>query len=98
MRGTPAKRITSDNTTAPETSGARTMCVLRRRLLHLVGVERQPDEERGALAAFSLEVQRASMLVDDDAVCNGEALAGSFSDFFGREERVEDLVARGFRD
>src|SRR5260370_42426908 len=45
-----------------------------------------------------METRRASGVVHAEAACTGEALPSAFSAFLGREERVEDLVARRFGD
>src|SRR5450631_202997 len=59
-------------------------------------IDGQPNKERCALTAFRLEAQCTAMLFYDDATCNCESLPGAYSHFFGREERVEYLVARRF--
>src|SRR5450631_3234155 len=61
-------------------------------------IDRQSNEKCSAYAALSLKVQRASMLVDDHAVCNCEPLPCAPADFLGREEWVEDLGSRRFGD
>src|SRR5271163_2107939 len=54
--------------------------------------------ECGAVAHFRFEGERAAVLFDDDGARQGEALAGTFADFFGGEKRIEDLSANPFRD
>ena len=53
----------------------------------------QPDVEDGP-ARLGFDGQRAVVAVDDDAAGGGEPEAGAVADVLGREERVEDPLAR----
>src|SRR5580658_214046 len=52
----------------------------------------------GALAHFRFEGERAAVFFDDDGAGQGEALAGTFADFFRGEKRVEYFPANAFGD
>ena len=51
---------------------------------------RQSNDECGAFAIDSVEVESASMFIDDDGAGDSEALTCAFSDLLGSEERIED--------
>src|SRR5450755_2325833 len=69
------------------------------RIAHSDGrIDGESNKEGGTLTAFGLEAQSTSMFFNDDTVCDGEPLSGPFADFFGREEGVEDFIARRIGD
>src|SRR5262249_22419158 len=52
---------------------------------------RQNDPDFGELAGLGVHFDRASMLLYDDVVADGETKTGAFSGRFRREERIEYL-------
>src|SRR5215831_224840 len=58
-----------------------------------VTVDRQPDEERRALAEPGLETDRATVAIDDRGARQRQALPGAATDVLGREERIEHAIA-----
>ena len=61
-----------------------------------VGSGGQADDKRGALPADIVVTENLASVLLHNAVADAQAEAGSFADFFGGEERVENLV--GMRD
>src|SRR5688572_12833269 len=59
----------------------------------LRSVDRQPDEERRALAHLGFEMQRAAVFIHHDRARDGQPLPRSLAHFLGGEERIEDARA-----
>ena len=52
----------------------------------------QNNSDLRELAGKGIDLNRASMLLDDDVVTNGQAKASALSGWLGCEERVEHLI------
>jgi hypothetical protein len=91
--------LTGDN---PDRSGSTdAMCHKRsfRLLIDSRGVvARQDDDELGKHAGFSLDVDPAAVLLDNDVMRHGEAEPCPFSSRFSSEEGIEHLLSHLGRD
>jgi hypothetical protein len=59
---------------------------------------RKNNAEFGEFAGTGIDFYAAGVLLDDDVMADGKAEAGAFARWFGREERIEDLVFDFGRD
>ena len=55
-----------------------------------LAIVRETDDKGCALSLLSFEMNGSPVFVDDHGARDGQSLSGSFTDFFGGEERIED--------
>ena len=61
-------------------------------------VDGQMDHNLGSASDFGLNIDTATVSLDNDIVDDAQPLAGAFADSLGREKRIENLVECGLRD